>query len=766
MRKRIFGEPISAKDVHLLPADSGPLDFVRLCGALIGAELSRHLGSAALPEITERITTPDCGVDARFIALPAAGIPESSGLVGPGTTAFQFKYRDATRAPRDRLVREVIRAVGQEFPKVAPICDRYVLLTNLDLSHRDRDLLRRALTRSTSVAGERTIVALGAAELATAVNLTPHLRHLFFAEDGLCTLDVAETELRAAWSSVGWPSFIGRDQQRVAVEEFLGDPERRLLQVVGPRYVGKTRLVVEALRKHGARVLWWSHVDTALVDRLRDLDSADDGVVLVVDDCARDAIRRLLEVAEARRHLKTIVIREETGQDVGPGLLRVPPFEDDAIDIDRMVGAALPRAPWREQSWLRQATGGLPGVILHVAALLRQARISTSWPSADIRRRLGDLVEETYLLTLDPQARQALTVAALFPVLGVDGEKGREADVVSASQALNPSTFRSRLPELMSLGLVRRRGRFIEVTPPVLADHLADQALRRPEPVLAELSLALDANENAFCRFLERFRDLSNAEIRQAIEAVFSPGGWFDSVKELVGRARRLQILAPAAPRAALRCLERLLGPLGVEDLRQRIRGDARIAIGGAVEDLALRSATFAGAAGLLLSFAEARLEGGLDNSEHSFVMLFHWQHPEAAATFAQRRAVLEAHAAADSDEQKTLIARACGSAFGSLTVGLHQADRASLPEPPYRPETLQEVRQYAESVLEILIRLRGDESPGVREAALAALPRLFPTCIHLPHAAEGLSDLGRRAFDVMGAFGRSAVNDTTAGAR
>ena len=488
MRKRILGEPVLAKDVQLLPADSGPTDFVRLAGALIGSALSAHFGPGTLPEITERITTPDGGVDARFIAPPRPDVPESSGLVGPGTTVFQFKYRDPTRAPRAHLVREVIRAVGHEFPNVAPICDRYVLLTNLDLSHRDRDLLRRALTRSTPVADDRTIVIWGAAELATAINLTPHLRHLFFAEGGLCTLDVAEEELRAAWSSVGWPSFLGRGPQRTAIQDFLRDPGRRLLQVVGPRYVGKTRLVIEALREHAARVLWWSHVDATSLDRLRDLDEADDGIVLVVDDCAPGAIRRLLEVAEARRHLKTIVIREGAGQD-GPGRLRVTPFDDE--DVDRMVGAALPRAPWREQSWLQQATGGLPGMILHVAALLSQARISTSSPSEDIRRRLGELVEQNYLLPLDSQARQALSVAALLPVLGVDGEAGREADAVSDSQGLNPNTFRSRLPELESLGLVRRRGRFIEVTPPVLADHLADRALRRPEPVLAKLRVRL-----------------------------------------------------------------------------------------------------------------------------------------------------------------------------------------------------------------------------------------------------------------------------------
>ena len=229
-----------------------------------------------------------------------------------------------------------------------------------------------------------------------------------------------------------------------------------------------------------------------------------------------------------------------------------------------------------------------------------------------------------------------------------------------------------------------------------------------------------------------------------------SPGGGFDDVMSLVSGARRLEILTPAAPLAALRCLERLLGPLDVETLRRTIHGDALFAIVETAKNLALRSATFAGAAGLLLALAEASTGSGLDDRNNTFIELFHWQHPEVAATFIQRRAILEAHAAAGSDDRKTLIARACGSAFGDLTVGLHQADRASLPEPPYRAGTWQEVRQYATSVLEVLIRLLGDESPRVHAAASAAFLRFFRACIPLSHAVEGLNDLGRSAFDVI----------------
>ena len=145
MKARLFGEPITAEQVAVLPAEAGPTALVRLCGALIGTALGDRIGSFTVPEISERIHVPDGGVDARFTTPGSLSVPETGGLIGPGRTVFQFKYRDVRRRPRDRLVAELARAIGDDLARCAPACDRYVLMTNLDLAPADRKKLAESL---------------------------------------------------------------------------------------------------------------------------------------------------------------------------------------------------------------------------------------------------------------------------------------------------------------------------------------------------------------------------------------------------------------------------------------------------------------------------------------------------------------------------------------------------------------------------------------------------------------------------------------------
>lgn len=751
MRKAVFGEPVKAQDIEYLPADAGPTDFVRLCGALIGRALVERFGHSVVPQITERIVVPDRAIDAEYTSPPLENATEAYGLIGPGRTVFQFKYRDVGAQGRAAAMNSLRSQLRKDFAQGGPVCDRFVLMTNLHLAGAQPHKLRAQL-ESVPALSCKPIVIWGAAEIAVRFNQSPHLRHLFFSTGGFCTLDVAEEDLKAAYKTVGWPPFVGRVHERAAIEEFVKNSTARVMQVVGPRYVGKTRLMIEALKPYGASVLWSSRAEGLLVDHFRDLDTYDEATILVVDRCDPSATQRILEEAGARQRLKTILICDGSPSGAGSAKLLVAPFEHE--ETGKLVAELLPKSPWLERSWLRETTGGLPGLILHVAALVDEARISATPPSEEIHRRIGELIEDKYLLPLDADARRALSVASLLPILGMEGEPGKEADAISRALGLDPESFSAHVRELESLGLIKRRGRFVEVIPPLLADRVASLALRNPEGMLADLHFSLD--EGAFRRFLHRFRDLPNA--REVTERLLSPSGWFPGVNELVSEAKHLEILAPAAPLAALRCLERLLGPLHAADL-QDVEGDARRSIIWTLENLALRSVTFLGAAQLLLALAEAENESWSNNATGVFTELFHWQHPEVAAPYSQRLAVLRERAAARSARGRALVAQACGAAFSDLAVGLHHAERGNLPERPYRPGTWEEVRQYAASILDLVVGLLDDEDSDTREAAVNALLASFRPFVTYSLTDKGLAELGRNALTTLETLGRRAPN-------
>lgn len=758
MKKVIFGHAVTAVDVERLPADTGPTDFVRLCGALIGKALADRVGSFTLPEISERINVPDGGVDAEYTTPEALPAPETGGLIGPGKTAFQFKYRDASATNRSAIVQKLVQKLREDFPRVAPRCDRYVLMTNVQLSGAQSRRLRDALVESFPAFTGKQIVIWGAAEIANALNSTPYLRHLFFSEGGLCTLDIAEAELKAAYGKIGWPPFTNRAHEVEAIATFLRDGTARVLQVVGPKYVGKTRLVIEALKRDPSSVLWAASPDYARLDVFRDFDSSDAQNVLVVDRCDEFSLSEILEWAQARQRLKTIIIREGsalTGLLGATGLLAVEPLESQ--DAWKLIEAIARRTmPFLQQSWLKEATGNIPGLVLHVAAVIKEAQVSASASPDEIQSRLGDFLEERYASRLSPEARQALEAASLLPVLGIRGEAGREIDALSRAMNLSADTLRRQLPELERRGLVRWRGRFIEVIPPRLAEHLASAALAHPEKILAELELALEPG--SFLRFLERFRNLPNQEVKSAIGRLFSPSGWFPDINSLPRNAKRLEIMAPAAPVAALQCIERLLATLSADALKAQLVEEARRALVWTLQDLALRSETFEGAARQLLALAEAENETWGNNATGVFLPLFHWRHPEVSASLSRRLGVLEEDSRSASPVRRRIVTAACGRAFEEyVSFTLHHPKGPTLPEQPYRPETWDELRGYATGILDLLTRLLEDGDFEVKRTATSSFLKSFrPFVVSLSLAPEGLHSLGKGAFAILEKIGRT----------
>ena len=490
MRQRVFGDAVTAGDFEALAPDVGPTDFVRLCGALVGAALADRVGAFTLPEVTERITVPDGGVDALYVAPPLADVSESGGLVGPGTTVYQFKYRDVRRGRRG-VVTE-LATTADEFAKVAGRCDRYVLLTNVDLSRASRARLRQRFLDACPAFSSKTLVIWGASELATQINLVPQLRQLFISDGRLCTLDVAEQEHRALWERRGWPGLVGRRREMEAIESFLDSREARVLRLAGVRHAGKTRLALEALRSRATQVVWASSPESATIELFRDLDEGGRGVVLVVDGCSHREAGDVAELARARRQLKTVVLEEggEAAASLDQRALLIGPLDED--DARRLVAQVTPGLAFTQVSWIVEAAGRLPGLLVEIAALVREVELEPTGRPGMVQQQLDALMERLYLSPIagDVALRQALGVLSLLPEVGVDGNMGGELDALCHALGVNVDEIRSRIGILVRHGLVRRRGRFVEVIPPSLAERLAAETLGRPDLKVAELLVA------------------------------------------------------------------------------------------------------------------------------------------------------------------------------------------------------------------------------------------------------------------------------------
>jgi hypothetical protein len=756
MKPSLFGRAITAEEVARLRAESGPTALVRLCGALIGRALGDHIGTFTLPEISERIHVPDGGVDARYTAPNSRGIPETGGLIGPGRTTFQFKYRDVTRAPHPTLVSKLTRSIHDDLARTAPACDRYVLLTNVDLTGSDRKRLVEAITKHLSALTTSPLV-WGASELALQLNSAPHLRSLFVNGATLCTLDFALEELRSAYRFARWPTFQGRDAELRAIASFASEPTARLSTVFGVPYVGKTRLVIEALVPRASLVVWSSIPEGAPLELFRDLDSEDRDVILVVDRCDPLAAMQLAGHASGRRRLKTILIATGAGDrlDTGEGraLYLGPLGEDEAL---RVVREIVPGLSFRQASWLAEVAGGLPGLLLHAGPLAGETGGDVGGPADAIRAKLETRIAATHLGGLDSAQRQAIRVLALLPVVGVSEETAPELDAIARALGTSGDLVRQQLGELRDTGLVRLRGRFAEVLPPLLGDHLARETLADPNRLIEELALTL--NPTAVLRFLHRLRDIDAPAVRTTISELLSPRGWFPDLAALARNARQLRALAPAAPREALQCLERVLEGASADELASTLSGDPRRTVVATLEELARRTGTVEGAARLLLALADAENDVGGGSAPGVFVEFFHWAHPEMTAPLELRADILGEAARESSARRRALVARACGEAFRSSVIALHRGAGPAAPEPPYRPSRA-DVIEYGLAILRVVETLSKDPDAAVREAARLAAVQAFRPLVRVGLLPDGLHELALQAFRAIERAGRDATS-------
>lgn len=759
MHLKAFGESVNARDIERMSGDDGPVRFVRLCGALVRWDLVERGAALADFRISERLNVPDRGVDAEcWLATTTA---ETGGVVGPGRTIFQFKHRDV--GDRRAVVRSLAVRLREEVRRLPPDVDRYVLMTNVDVAGADQTRLRSAILAGAPQLSGKPIIVRGAAEIAVALNASPPLRNLFAAAGGLSTVDVIEAELEAAYRELGWAPFVDRARELSAIRDFVDRQAARVLRVQGPRYSGRTRLVLEAVKSSASRALWAVAADEVGVDLLRDLDSSRDHPLLVVDDDDDVATRSVLEWAEQRTRLKTIVItRGESYPSDGSDPLTVNVSRMSTADLENLLQAIRPELSFGARSWIIEGSDGLPGLAIHAAARIIGPNPRQPVGPEEFRRSLGRLLNDEYEARLSPGELQALRIASVLPVIGVAESVVAEVAAVARALKLDPSAFAAHQRALERAGLLRRRGRFVAVVPPLLAEHLAAQALTDPQTSIADLEVALPSRER-FLQLLERVVRLPDDGIRRALERVVRDrcGGF----ERLVSDADVLCRLAPAAAPAVMACIEAGLSGVTTAALATMLAGPPRRAIVETLEELAHRSETFEAAAHQLLALADAENEPWANNARGIFLSLFHWRHPELSASLSQRLAALRRGAISAAAGRRAIVAEATGAAFK-----LHQVFRSHHPmgpHPPqarYVPKTSEEVVQYGLGVVDLLASLRRDGDEPVRASATASTIQVVRPLVRIAVDASTESGLVvpplvARVFEALREIGQ-AVND------
>jgi DNA-binding transcriptional ArsR family regulator len=671
----------------------------------------------------------DHGIDAQWEAeLPQD--PNYAGpLLGPGRNISQFKQRDVFAQGRAKALsgltqglKAAIKKLDEETGKRP---DRYVIFTNLDMSHEQKNSLKQEALEDYDRPQDVHVEVVGAAELAAFLNDLPHIRSSFFATNKFMTWEAgwnAHTQRKIYGASV---ELIGRDDELRAVSSALDDPTVRAVILSGPNNIGKTRLALEA-----ARARW---IDTVVAVDPRSMTTSDllafehpaRKTVVLIEDPDPDDAEGFINQALARTDLKLLITFPTPESAPGPefgGGDRVRVFKIrhlDESDSAKLLKAAGAQFDYSMESWVVEQCGGNPGILLLAAKAGPEIREGTGDFFGDLARSFEKRVRRAF----GERAIEILRRLSLLTYVGIKGGSEEEIQLIcrALGDDVQANTVLNELPSLEDAGIVRVRGTYAEVQPRIFANHLAVEALRGRYAELLTLLVGFD--NRARFRFLQRLHGLRGIEVARFWDEMFSPGGPFENIHSALRNAHILRIVAAAVPERVAWMIEDGLKGMNRAE-RLAIAGGLRRNLMWAIEEFLFRRKTSTAAMRSLGMLAEAENENVGNSATGVFCECFMPFHPQCPLPLHDRLTLLdETLSLANSTEMRLIGIQAIGA--GLERHGAVMLRRGSGLEPlDSRPRmTYGEVFDYLERLVGLLIAMAKSAEQRIAEKAVAALP-------------------------------------------
>ena len=144
----IHGRDITAEELERIVGREFRIQrFASLCNAIVWATAKPRGLSQLL--FTERVYVSDSGIDAEWV-LDVGDDVQVQNHIGFGRNVFQSKQRDVTARDRNRIVGDLVRdlhgAIVDVVARTGRAVDRYVLLTNVDLTLDESRRLHDAIS--------------------------------------------------------------------------------------------------------------------------------------------------------------------------------------------------------------------------------------------------------------------------------------------------------------------------------------------------------------------------------------------------------------------------------------------------------------------------------------------------------------------------------------------------------------------------------------------------------------------------------------------
>ncbi|TAM66469.1 MAG: hypothetical protein EPN48_15460 [Microbacteriaceae bacterium] len=720
----------------------GGANFGQFVGRLLATETAAHNMVGTTLETTYLENVGDGGVD--------AGLRDAEGTawLPAGDSAWQFKAGDLQPAKCKKELEgatwaiEILRAGGSY---------RLVLgasLTSKKLADR-RAKLVEAFDGLGIPDGTSRVEVIAADALARWIEEFPALAVSPLLRSTGIIGQAFDQWAQSTRHATSWVSSPERDRQISELRITLADGTQVDIHVDGVSGLGKTRLVLEALRgqPYEAIVVYSGAADSFPITNVTQLQSLKRAAVIVVDECDRKQHEIYAQALSVGTAIRLVTIGEPGGISTRTPMIGLRVFSDEAMEeLLRANHPAL--SPEAERVVVQIAAGNID-----YALRLAQVAVNGGAGSAggmvtedDLRAFFTDHLPEGQLFL-------ASCALALFSRVGFDGEPAAEIEIIAQGLGIPVDDLKAAAGELSRRELLSKQGRFRSVAPYPVAVYLATKAWDEFGPkVVADLLplLDLDFTERLFRRAAE-IGELDAAS--SAMATALADGGPLATLESIAENSNSalLPHFAVLAPEAVADRLALLIEAASEDDL-VHARGIRRDLV-WALEKLAWHSKTFVIAAEALLRLAVAENETYSNNASGTWTEFFGVMLPGTAAAPDVRMAYLRRSVESTDPRVRLLSVRGASRALevGESIMVSGEVQGGVVVEPRGRPATWPEVWAYQNSAIDLLAALTTDPDDVISKEATARLIEPLHGLLESPAVRDHLGEtVAQLSPDVM----------------
>lgn len=726
--RRFLGQAIDGREMERAANAWSGERFASFCDSLVWTvSRCRRRG---LPSFTFNTNAPDGGVDAEYFdELPEAPEGQADILIGAGWNVFQYKKRDVVASGRKKVVNSLksqLKGVLTSIEKThSRRVSRYILCVNVNLEHKEKMDLREAIMEGFPRADQVVVAVLGAQDLAQLLNDNPHLLAAYFHP-----LDFRTWE--AAFEALGSRKFlglnvalIGRDETLRHAISLVEDSRVRVVALWGPHDIGKSRLALEATYARMDSVVVAADPQELTATDLRALVSPHQETICIAEDPDPKRVDALIQEALAESNLKLVLTipspshapKPSYGTDDRVQHVEVAPLSRE--ESRKLIAVVSPNMPFTIEDWIVEKSGGVPGIILAAAAVGEGLSVHAT----DFKDRVGEKYAKRIETTFGPQNLKVMRLFSLLTHVGIAGTVATEAGLLRElfGEGIGEEDFREEVERLLEAGILRRRGSFVEVAIPFLANYLAGHVVSCKKH--ETLALFARLRDTGRIRLVRRFGQLEESVAGDFWGTLFGKDGLL-SGEQILDNMALLEVAAGAAPQRTLSALKALFEGMSVQR-RLEIEGDQRRGLIHALEQLLFRAATSSEALRLMGLLAEAENESYGNNATGVFAECFLPYHPQMPLHLEKRLEVLREFASKPATESRRVALRGIDEGTPS-TGGMTFLRHAEGPDPFDRPPPMThgEIWDYMQGLLEVAWEFaEGHDDASVQ--ARAQLPDL-----------------------------------------